>query len=168
LSHNVILGQDFLRSSGAIIDCANHSISLFDGLVNASLTNQRDRTTTLQLAKSVIIPPQTQAALRLLVPPRFQNKTSLLETYEPIKNQFLMVAGALIHPTNHLTVCCVVNAGLKPQKLRKYTPIARISSIDLDDRTIRLCAHSIYVTQFKTAFQASKPVYYHMSRDGNA
>jgi hypothetical protein len=133
LSHNVILGQDFLRSSGAIIDCANNSISLFDGSVNASLTNQRDRTTTLQLAKSVIIPPQTQAALRLLVPPRFQNKTSLLETYEPIKNQFLMVAGALIHPTNHLTACCVVNAGLKPQKLRKYTPIARISSIDLDD-----------------------------------
>jgi hypothetical protein len=88
---------------------------------------------TLRLAKNVTIPPKTQTALRLLVPPRFQNKTSSLETYEPIKNQFLMVAGALIHPTNHLTVCCVLNAGKTPQKLRKYTPIARISAIDLND-----------------------------------
>jgi hypothetical protein len=133
LSHNVILGQDFLKSSGAIIDCANNCISLFDGLVNASLTSQRDQTMTLRLAKNVTIPPKTQTALRLLVPPRFQNKTSLLETYEPIKNQFLMVAGALIHPTNHLTVCCVLNAGQTPQKLRKYTPIARISAVDLND-----------------------------------
>jgi hypothetical protein len=88
---------------------------------------------TLQLAKSVIIPPKTQAALRLFVPSRFQNKASLLETYEPIKNQFLMVAGALIHPTYHLTVCCVVNGRQEPPKLRKYTPIALISAIDLND-----------------------------------
>jgi hypothetical protein len=133
LSHNVILGQDFLKSSGAIIDCANNCISLFDGLVNASLTNQRDQTMTLRLAENVTIPPKTQTALRLLVPPRFQNKTSLLETYEPIKNQFLMVARALVHLTNHLTVCCVLNAGQTPQKLRKYKPIARISAVNLND-----------------------------------
>jgi hypothetical protein len=133
LSHNIILGQDFLKSSGAIIHCANNCISLFDVFVNASLTHQRDHTMTLRLAKNVTISPKTQTALRLLVPPRFQIKSSLLETYEPIKNQFLMVAGALIHPTNHRTVCCLLNAGQTPQKLRKYTPIARISAVDLND-----------------------------------
>ena len=133
LSHQVILGHDFLRSSGAVIDCANRCISLFEGLVNASLTNQRDRDATLQLAQNVVIPAATEAIVRVCVPSRFQNRTSLVETYEPIKNKFLLVAGALVHPTDRFTICRVLNAGLTPRKLRIHTPIAKISNIDLED-----------------------------------
>jgi hypothetical protein len=74
LAHQMILGNDFLRMSGAVIDCAQRSISLFDGLVSASLTTQHDRDSVLRLAQSVIIPPTTEAIVRLEVPPRFRRK----------------------------------------------------------------------------------------------
>jgi hypothetical protein len=45
LSHNVILAQDFLQSTGAVIDCANRSLMLYDGLVRVSLTRNTDRDT---------------------------------------------------------------------------------------------------------------------------
>ena len=43
LSHKAILGNDFLQESGAVIDCAKHSITLYDGLVQAALSTARDR-----------------------------------------------------------------------------------------------------------------------------
>jgi hypothetical protein len=51
----------------------------------------------------------------------------------PIKNQFLLVARAQIHPANHRTICCMLNAGQTPLKLRKHTPIERVSETDLNN-----------------------------------
>jgi hypothetical protein len=133
LSHPMILGIDFLKMSGAIINCAQRSISLFDGLVNAALTTCRDRDSVLRLTQNVVIPARTEALIRLNVPPRFRHKTSLIETYGPIKNMFLAVAGAVIHPTTNVTICRICNIGLTPRKLRANMPIARISKVDLSD-----------------------------------
>jgi len=133
LAHNMILGNDFLRTTGAIINCAEGSISLFEGLVITSLTTQYEQHNVLRLANNVSIPPQSEALINLIVPPRFRHRTSLMETYESIKNQFLMVAGAVIHPTLCKTLCRIVNVGLVPPKLRVNTPIARISYIDMND-----------------------------------
>jgi hypothetical protein len=79
LAHQMILSNDFLRMSGAVIDCAQRCISLLNGLVSASLTTQHDRDSVLKLAQSVIFPPATEAIVRLEVPPRFRRKTSLIE-----------------------------------------------------------------------------------------
>jgi hypothetical protein len=83
LAHQMILGHDFLKASGAIINCAQRCITLFDGLVTAALTNRRDRESVLRLTQSVVIPPQTEVIVHLAVPRRFVNVNSILETYEP-------------------------------------------------------------------------------------
>jgi len=131
LSHNMILGNDFLRMSGAVIDCARRSIAMFEGLVVTSLTTQKDGDSLLCLVKYVTIPPATEAIVNLFVHPRYRHKTSLLETYEPIKNQFLMVAGALIRPTSQYSICRIVNTGLVSRTLKARTPIASINSINM-------------------------------------
>jgi hypothetical protein len=133
LSHNVILAQDFLQSTDAVIDCANRSLTLYDGLVRVSLTRNTDRDTFFRLTQDVIFPPRTEAIVKVHVPKRFINKTSLVETFAPIKNKFLLVAGALVHPTKGTTICRVINTGKTPRRLRAKTPIAQISSIDLND-----------------------------------
>ena len=97
------------------------------------MTIRNDSDSILRLAQNVVIPPTTEAIVSLTVPPRFRNKTSLLETFPLIKNQFLMVAGSVIHPIKNTTVCRIVNTGLKPRHLKVNMPIARISSIDMND-----------------------------------
>jgi hypothetical protein len=131
LSYNVVLGYDFLKSSGACINCAEHRISLFDGLVQTSLTRQSDKSVVLKLAQDITIPPATEAIVKLAVPKRFQHRLGISETYAPIKNRFLLVAGTLIHPEGDTTLCKILNTGLKPQRLRVKTPIAQIGQIDL-------------------------------------
>ena len=129
LSRLMILGNDFLRASSAIIDCAQRSISLFDGLVTASLTTYSDRASILRTAQDVVIPPMSEAIISLHVPPRYRRKTSLVETYEPIKNRFLMVARALIEPKSQYTICPVCIVGRVARKLKADTPLARIIPI---------------------------------------
>jgi hypothetical protein len=77
LSHRVVFGQDFLRFSGAIIDCGNHSISMFDGLVHAALTCFAQRDAVLRLTQNVIIPAATEALVRLAVPYLHRHKLRL-------------------------------------------------------------------------------------------
>jgi hypothetical protein len=78
LSHQVLLGQDFLKSSNAIINCGSRYITLFDGLVSAVLTRYNDRDSILTLAHDVVIPPTTEALVKLFVPRRYQNRTNVL------------------------------------------------------------------------------------------
>jgi hypothetical protein len=104
LAHQVILAQDFLDSAGACIDCASRSISPFDDMVCVPLMKLNDRNTVLKLAQDVVIPAATEALVKLSVPRQFQHKTSIIETYAPLKNKCLLVQGALIHPKSNFTV----------------------------------------------------------------
>lgn len=75
----------------------------------------------------------TEALVKLFVPKRYQNITSVLETYASIKNRFLLAAGTIIHPINHLTMCRILNPGTTSKKLKARMPIAQVSSIDMND-----------------------------------
>jgi hypothetical protein len=87
----------------------------------------------LKLAQDITIPPATEAIVKLVVPKRFQHRLGILETYAPIKNKFLLVAGTLIHPEGDTTLCKILNTGLKPQRLRVKTPFAQIGQVGLTD-----------------------------------
>ena len=82
------------------------------------------------IAQNLSLPPRTEAAVRFIVPPAFRGKLCLMENYAPLKNQFLIVARALIQPHSKYVTGCIVNIGKKTQKLRAFTPVAHISQID--------------------------------------
>jgi hypothetical protein len=106
---------------------------IFLNLLVPSLTGQSDKSVVLKLAKDITIPAATETIVKLAVPKRFQRRQGILETYAPLKNSFLLVAGTLIHPEGDTTLCKIRNTGLKPQRLRVKTPIAQIGQIDLTD-----------------------------------
>jgi hypothetical protein len=128
-----VLGQDFLRFSGAIIDCGYHSISMFDGLVHAVLTCFTQREAVLRLTQNVIIPAATEALVRLAVRYLHRHKLGLMYTFAPLKNKFLVVANALVQPKGPFTIGRILNIGQTPRKLRANTPIATIMSVDMED-----------------------------------
>jgi hypothetical protein len=104
----------------------------FDDMVCVPLMRINDRNTVLKLAQDVVIPAATEALMKLSVPRQFQHKTSINETYAPLKNKFLLVQRALIHPKSNFTVCSV-KFRLTPRKLRANTMVATITSIDVND-----------------------------------
>jgi hypothetical protein len=133
LSHKLLLGQDFLRFSNAVIDCGHRSIEMFEGLVRASLTCFTERDAVLRLAQNIIIPAATEALVRLVVPHLFKQKLGLMSTFAPLKNKYLVVANAIIQPQGARTIGRVLNIGQTPRRLRAETPIACISAIDTQD-----------------------------------
>jgi hypothetical protein len=133
LSHKLLLGQDFLRFSNAVIDCGERVITLFDGLVCAALTRFSDRDSVLRLAQDLIIPPATEVLVKLMVPQRHRRKVGLMETFSPLKNKFLVVANAIVKPKDNYTVGRILNIGLTTRRLRARTPIAYLYPIDLND-----------------------------------
>jgi hypothetical protein len=133
LSHKLVLGQDFLRFSNAVIDCGHRSIEMFEGLVRASLTRFNERDVVLRLAQNIIIPAATEAIVRLVVPHLFKQKLGLMSTFAPLKNKYLVVANAIIQPQGARTIGRVLNIGQTPRRLRAGTPIACISAIDAQD-----------------------------------
>jgi hypothetical protein len=81
LSHKLLLGQDFLRFSHAVIDCGERLITLFDGLDRAPLTRFSDRDSVLRLAQDLIIPAATEVLVKLMVQQRHRPKLGLMETF---------------------------------------------------------------------------------------
>jgi hypothetical protein len=103
------------------------------GLVCAALTRCQDRDSVLRLTQDIILPAATEALVKLAVPYHLRRKTSLMETFPQLKNKFLVVANAVVHPTGRYTVGRILNTGLTARRLRARTPIARISPIDTND-----------------------------------
>jgi hypothetical protein len=60
-------------------------------------------------------------------------KLGLVETFPQLKNKFLVVANAVVHPKGSYTIGRILNTGLTSRRLRAKTPIARISLIDTSD-----------------------------------
>jgi hypothetical protein len=133
LSHKLLLGQDFLRVSHAVIDCGERLITLFDGLVRAALTRFSDRDSVLRLAQDLIIPAATEVLVKLMVPQRHRRKLGLMEKFSPLKNKFLVVTNAIVKPKGNHTIGRILNIGLTIRRLRAKSPIAYITPIDMND-----------------------------------
>jgi hypothetical protein len=118
LSHKLILGQDFLQSSNAVINCGDRSITLFEGLVCAALTRYQDRESVFRLTQDVILPAATETIVKLFVPNHARRKIGLVETFPQLKNKFLVVANAVVHPKGSYTIGRILNTGLTPRRLR--------------------------------------------------
>jgi hypothetical protein len=104
--------------------------SHFSCLVCAALTRYQDRDSVLRLTQDIILPAATEALVILAVPFHLRRKTSLVVTFPQLKNKFLAVANAVVHPTGRYIVGRILNTGLAARRLRARTPIARISPID--------------------------------------
>lgn len=133
LSHSVIFGNDFMRECKAEISYSQRTISLFDGLVTAPLTMRHDEQAIAILANDIIIPPLTEVLTKVVIPKKHRHTTCLLETYEPLKNKYVLVAGAVIEPDSEFSICRLCNVSKYSRTLRRNQPIASISRLDVNE-----------------------------------
>ena len=133
LAHDILLGNDFMRETQAIISYSDRSLSLFDGIVKAPLTFKNGKQFLATLAKDITIPPLTEVVTKIRIPRKYCHTTCLIETFEPLKNKRVLVAGAIIKPKNEYSICRICNISQQPRTLRKHRPIACISELNLND-----------------------------------
>ena len=58
---------------------------------------------------------------------------SLVKTLPSLHVRLLAVAAATVRPINQTTVCRMINLGVKPKRIKAYTPIATIQRMDMND-----------------------------------
>ena len=133
LAFNIILGLDILNDCQANIDFSRQTLTMFDGLVSAALSEKRDRSSTVVLQRDVVIPPHSEALVPVLVNQKFNSIASLIETLPQLHSRFLAVAAAIVKPVNCFTTCRMINLGVTPRRIRKFTPIAHIQCLDMND-----------------------------------
>jgi len=131
LSHDCILGVDWLTQNHATIDCGKQIVALYDGLVVLKLQRGDERQRLLYIKRSMTIPPQCEA----IVPVCFRRGNTpplaVIEAWPPIKDRMLGVAPAFVKTHGDDTVCRIINLGVTPRKLRAHTPIAQVMRINM-------------------------------------
>ena len=87
VTHDLILGTDFLRENGAIIDYNLGIVSLNEDLVRTSLQTEYKQRNLATNVEAVCLPAEAEALIKVRCPRYFEGKTVILE---PIPSLQLM------------------------------------------------------------------------------
>ena len=131
LSHDLILGLDFLERNQAVIDYKQGVISLADNLIAVPLFCPQIREGVVTCVETMCIPANTEMVIPVKSPTYFDGKTILLEPI--ISFQFRPVATA--HSINECqggkTVCRIGNFKPYSITLRRGMQLAKITTMDV-------------------------------------
>ena len=130
LTHNLILGINFLSHTKANIDMASRSVTFYDDLVGLSLTNTNE--TLLRTVDAVLIPPKSEALIPVSVPPHFGRGLAIIEPTVNLHTKHLALAKAIVCPKQNNTVCKLLNPTNASIFLRRRSTVAVINKLSID------------------------------------
>ena len=133
LTHELILGCDFMTSNKVKHDFYSNSVTFEDDLV-ATLDYKIPEAHVRTIA-SVVIPPFTEAIVRARVDEYYRPQTSIIE---PVHNLFakrLALARCVVSPTNDKVIVRMLNPTASTVFLKKRTKIGTIEPIDIETKT---------------------------------
>lgn len=135
LSHNILLGFDFLKDHSAYVDFGSNTITFGDNLVSLRVARQNSPEAILTSAENVIIPPRTEALVRVTIPPSFIGSVCMIGPMGDAQKLKFPVARVVYRPTNHIGCCRVFNPSKDSKLLRQNSRIASISPVEVLTKT---------------------------------
>jgi RNase H-like domain found in reverse transcriptase/Reverse transcriptase (RNA-dependent DNA polymerase)/Integrase zinc binding domain/gag-polyprotein putative aspartyl protease/Integrase core domain len=135
LSQDVILGQNFFEETKTVINYGTReiSISLFDNLICAPLNTKTHKTSLLRMSQDIILPPLNEAIISIHTPSIYNDKQCLIEGMRDAIPNTVLVAAAVVSPSRSTTICRIANVANVEYRIRKGTPIATISTMNMND-----------------------------------
>ena len=131
VAYDVILGTDFLVNNQIDIRLTLGCITILDDLVRLPLRRRfSDANLCVVTDKPIFIPPFTEALIPVKCPPKYNDKSFLVE---PIAlNQFrnFTLARSISHARNGIAFCKVLNHNERSIVLKKCTKIGLIEELD--------------------------------------
>ena len=123
LSHDVILGADFLAYTKAKVDCYTNTLDIYEGLVRVPMVRSNDN--IAYTTSAVKIPALSEAIFPVYLKHKTERNFLLEDGPAPCKT--IAVARTLV---NYKQPCCrVLNPSCNVIKLRPHTPIAVASTV---------------------------------------
>src|SRR5437867_1914453 len=109
LTHELMVGHDFMSMTEAVIDYPNNSISFYDHLVVMPFINKHD-TVIASLVTYCNLEPRTETIVDVKISRRLADGDYLLESLPVRENQKILTAKILAHVENGRTICRLLNA----------------------------------------------------------
>ena len=129
LSHDILLGNDFLQDTRALIDYSDSSVTFFDNLVEMKLLNKHHPTVAcLDIACTLL--PRTETIVPVKLSKKLHGENFLIEPLPLRENQKYLVAKILTKVSDGKTLCHILNATNQDIYLRRKLPLASASLID--------------------------------------
>ena len=129
VSHNVILGMDFLRQNKIIIDCDKIVMILTDSLLQVPMSSRRDQQLQALAVSSVCLPPNSESFVQIKCPRQFNNRTVLVEGLPGVQFKDFAAARSFNSCKNGRAWVKVLNFKSIAKVLSRGQPIARIQSL---------------------------------------
>ena len=139
LSQDIIFGMNFLTSTQARIDCANHTITLFDGMIAVNTVENFEKcTNTVCLTSRCVLPPRSESIVQLSVlRPTTNSTVSLIfEPLQPKGNQDFLMARALVCNRENSIVGRILNPTNDEIRLHAGMPVGNLVEIEPESITV--------------------------------
>ena len=131
LTHDLILGTDFLRENGVIIDYNLGIVSLNEDLVRTPLQTEFKQRNLATNVEAVCLPAEAEALIKVRCPRYFEGKTVILEPIPSLQFNVCAAARSLGTCQDSKTVCRVFNPNPFTVVLRKGMRLASVHSTDV-------------------------------------
>jgi len=129
LTHNLILGINFLSQTKANIDMATQTVTFYDDLVGLNITKSNE--TLLRTIDAVLVPPTSEALVPVAVPSNFGPGLAIVEPAVNLRTIHLALAKAVVLPQQDSTVCKLLNPTNSSIFLKRRSTIAVINKLSI-------------------------------------
>jgi hypothetical protein len=132
LKHNIVLANDFLTFSNAVVNYANHTVSFYDELVTLNLISRGDQIQdyVLRLPARVKVAARSVLLSPITIPHRFINKDAVIQPLLASPKQEYLIASILVHPITKSSVVHILNPTFSEIEIPENTPIASIAEAE--------------------------------------
>ena len=126
ISHDLILGADFLRQTSATIDYKLGVVTIGDDLVSVPLQSYKVQECCIVTIEPVCVPAHSEALITVRCPTRFNGKTVMIEPISTFQFRMFAVARSFSRCGDGKTVCRILNYNPNALVLRKGIRVATI------------------------------------------
>jgi hypothetical protein len=131
LGFQAVLGMQFLHDAKAVIDVANHTLSLYDGLTAVPLVRADDNVCIVRTVNRIAIPPRSEAVFNASMDTRRANGVYMIQPTIWAKCQQLLPAHTIFDARKRVFCCRVLNATDKKICLAPRTIVAAATPVDI-------------------------------------
>jgi hypothetical protein len=110
LGFQAVLGMQFLHDAKAVIDVANHTLSLYDGLTAVPLMRVDENACIVRTVNRIVIPPRSEAVFNASLDTRRANGVYMIQPTIWAKCQQLLPAHTIFDARKRVFCCRVLNA----------------------------------------------------------
>jgi hypothetical protein len=131
LGFQAVLGMEFLQEAKAIIDVANHTLSLYDGLTTVTLVRADENVCIVRTVDRITIPPRSEAVFNASMNTRRANGIFMIQPSIWAKCQQLLPAHTIFDARRSVFCCRVLNATDKKTCLSPRTIVAAAAPVNI-------------------------------------